>query len=394
MLLLSGLSACAKSNTFTNQTPIKVGYTVSLTGSFSQDGNALQQGYFLWRDQINQSGGLLGRPVQLVYMDDKSDAATVTADYQTLITKDHVNLLFGPFSSLLAVKAATVAHKYNDAIFMPTGSATSVYDNNFDNAFVMPLPSYKDLEAFSYYILSLPQAIRPTTAAYVSVDSPFAQPEVQQAQNTYLGSYMDDVYSYTYETNANVAPIADRIAASKAQVVVLGTSGLSDSVAFIKEFQKDNYNPKAIVFTSGPDEGSQFLNAIGGESTAEGIFTPETGWYPGAQTYEASQFTSAYLARYSGTEQDISSTTAEAYAAGQVLQQAVTLTHSLDQATLIKGLHANTFNSVLGPMQFKSDGENTIGTSILSQWEKGQFIPVYPDTAAEANPEFPKSDWP
>jgi branched-chain amino acid transport system substrate-binding protein len=393
-MLLASLSACSQSTTsFTDQTPIKIGYSTSLTGQFSADGKALQQGFALWAEAVNQRGGLLGRPVKLVGLDDGSTPARVTANYQTLIEKDHVDLLFGPYSSLLAVPAAVVAHQHNDtALFAPTGNAPSVYKKHFDNIFVVTLPSQQNLQAFSYFILSLPQNMRPQTAAYVSVSSPFTTPQVS-ASTAILEPTLRTVYSKVpYETNANIALMAKQIAQSKADVVVLGTSGLADCLTFIKAFKAEHYNPKAIVATSGPDEGAQYINAVG-SSTAEGMFTPNSGWYPHAATYQNAQFVQAYIAKYGGSSQDISSTTSEAYAAGQLLEQAVTQTHSLDNATLIKALHSNTFNSLQGTLRFDADGANTIGIPNLFQWLQGQLVPVYPFTNAQANPEYPKSSW-
>ncbi|BCL81286.1 amino acid ABC transporter substrate-binding protein [Ktedonobacteria bacterium brp13] len=393
VMLLAGLSACTQANTFTNQTPITIGYSASLTGSFKDDGHALQQGFQLWANDVNKSGGLLGRQVKLIGLDDKSTQAQAKANYLTLINHDHVNLLLGPYSSLLAGPTAVIANKYHMAFFMPSGSAPSIYSKHLNNIFIVTLPSVQNLQAFSYYILSIPQAQRPVTVAYVSVNSPFALPQVQAAQNYLAPGHLQTVYGpKTYEPNANVTTIAQQVAASNADVAILGTSGLADSVAFVKTFKQLHYNPKAIVFTSGPNEGSLFLKAIGGASAAEGIFIPDPGWYPGAATYQADQFASEYLAQHGGSAQDISATTTEAYAAGQLLAQVVTQTHSLDQTTLINALHANTYNSLLGPLSFNKDGANTIGIPNLFQWQKGQFIPVYPNTNAEANPEYPKGN--
>ncbi|GHO66665.1 binding-protein-dependent transporter [Ktedonobacter sp. SOSP1-52] len=396
LMLLASLSACSQSTTtFTDQTPIKIGYSTSLTGQFANDGKALQQGLVLWAEGVNQRGGLLGRPVTLVGLDDGSDPKRVTANYQTLIDKDHVDLLFGPYSSLLTKPAASVAHQHHAAMFAPTGNAPSIFNLHFDNIFVVTLPSKQNLQAFSYYILSLPQSMRPQTAAYVSVSSPFTTPQVS-ASASILESpegTLKTVYSKVpYETNANIPQMAKQIAQSKADVVVLGTSGLEDCLSFIKEFKAEHYNPKAIVSTSGPEEGSQFLNALGA-STAEGVFAPNSGWYAHAATYQNTQFVQAYVAKYGGSPEDISTTTSEAYSAGQLLEQAVTQTHSLDNATLIKALHTNVFNSLQGPLRFDPDGGNTIGIPTLFQWLQGQFVPVYPFTNAQANPEYPKSTW-
>ena len=89
--------------------PITIGASLSLTGDFSTDGQAFQKGYNLWVKDVNAAGGILGRQVKLTVLDDKSDPNQVVTNYQTLINTDHVDLTFGPFSSLLTAPASAVA---------------------------------------------------------------------------------------------------------------------------------------------------------------------------------------------------------------------------------------------------------------------------------------------
>ena len=108
IMILAGLSACAGQNstpTFTNPNPIVIGASLSFTGNkdtdFSGDGPAMAQGYQLWADMVNNNGGLLGRQVKLLILHDDSSPDMVVKNYETLINVDHVDLLFGPFSTLL-----------------------------------------------------------------------------------------------------------------------------------------------------------------------------------------------------------------------------------------------------------------------------------------------------
>jgi len=101
----------APAATATSLPPIKIGISLSLSGDFSADGLAFQQGYQLWADTINQNGGLLGRQVQLVIVSDASSPDQVQTNYQKLITVDKVDLVFGPFSTLLTKPASVVAHQ-------------------------------------------------------------------------------------------------------------------------------------------------------------------------------------------------------------------------------------------------------------------------------------------
>src|SRR6202035_891092 len=112
------------------------------------------------------------------------------------------------------------------------------------------------------------------------------------------------------------------------------------------------------------------------------------------QSYQNSDFVSAFTAKYGGTAQAISADSVEAFSAGQVLQQAISKANSIDNTKLVQELHSNdTFNSIQGAVKFKSDGQNTVAEPFLFQWQKGALIPVYPANQAQANPEYPKKSW-
>jgi branched-chain amino acid transport system substrate-binding protein len=96
----------------TNTKPILIGASLSLTGDFSADGQAFDRGYKLWASDVNSSGGLLGRQVQLKILNDNSSPTQAQTNYQTLFASDHVELAFGPFSSLLTTPSASVAARF------------------------------------------------------------------------------------------------------------------------------------------------------------------------------------------------------------------------------------------------------------------------------------------
>jgi branched-chain amino acid transport system substrate-binding protein len=396
VMALVGLSACSQTTpTSTTPTgaPIKIGFSVSLTGDFSSDGQATLQGYQLWADTINKAGGLLGRPVQLVYHDDKSDPQTTTNVYKQLITVEHVNLVFGPFSTLLVKPASVVARQYGYAMLEGSGGGPTVFNRGLNNIFDTSVPVANDLTAFALYILSLPQNERPKTAAYATNDDPFTQPQLQVAQTLLESGGVRTVYNVVYPeaTTKDVTPYANKVIQSGADVAILGTL-LPDITTYIKRFRQEHYNPKAIIATAGPDAGQDFINAVGLSST-EGVFVPN-GWYPQANNFENAQMVSDYLAKYGGTADAINADVAEAYSAGQVLAQAVTKINSIDNAKLISELHSDTFNSVQGAVAFDETGQNTLALAYLFQWQHGNFLPVYPNFAAAENPEFPKPVWP
>lgn len=407
IVLLVSLSACGGGSnaapSFTNNNPITIGISLSLTKDFSSDGLAMQQGYQLWADAINNSGGLLGRPVQLKILNDQSDPALAAKNYETLISQDHVNLVMGPFSTLLTKAAAPVVQKHGYVFVEGAGGAPSVFDGvvkqGWHNLFAVSVPVGNNLVAFAYYVLSLPKDQRPKTAAYLSSDDPFTYPQLQTAQALLEQSGVKTVYSdinnlYPDGDAQKNAADTKQLMAKKPDIVLLGTL-LPDLQVEVSLFKQYKFNPQAVIATAGPDLGGDFIKAVGGAKFTEGFFVPN-GWYPQADNFQNAQMVSAYLAKYGGTEEQINADIAEAYSVGQVIQQAVTKTQSLDNAKLVAEISSgDVFNTVQGTAKFDKvtapdAGQNLQGIAYLFQWQGGQFIPVYPYSVAQQNPEFPR----
>ena len=182
--------------------PITIGASLSLTGDFSADGQAFEKGYKLWARDVNAHGGLLGRQVKLTILDDASSPNQVVSNYQTLFGADHVDLAFGPFSSLLTAPASSVAARYGMAFVEGAGGAPAVFDtpsNQADhNVFDVSLPVADEMIPFVDWIASLPPNERPKTAAYPMAQDPFADPPVQLAQTELQKLGVQTVYSKVF----------------------------------------------------------------------------------------------------------------------------------------------------------------------------------------------------
>ena len=322
LLVLSACGGSTPTTTTSNQpkTPIKIGISVSLSGDFSADGKAFQQGYQVWADTVNKNGGLLGRQVQLDFLSDASSTAQVVTNYQKLITVNHVDLILGPYSTLLTKPSSIVANRFGYPMIEGAGGGPSVFTRGLHNLFDVSPPVADQLDSFAQYILSLPVGQHPTTVAYATADDPFAQPMVDTARKLLEQGGVKTVSYQTYPSETtDFTPIAQRVIASKAQVVVFG-SFLPDLVAYVQAFKQQHYNPEAIIASAGPDLGAQFTGSIGGNAVAEGIMNP-SNWYPGLTTFQNKQMVQDYLAKYHGSANDISVDVAEAYSVGQVLEQ-------------------------------------------------------------------------
>jgi len=358
--------------------PILIGASLSLTGDFSADGQAFEKGYDLWVHDVNAAGGLLGRKVQLVVLNDNSSPTQVTTNYTDLITVHHVDLTFGPFSSLLTAPAALVAHRYGYAFVEGAGGSGLVFSENLPNVFDVSLPVANELNPLVDWISSMPASQRPATAAYPMADDPFATPQTMLAQSKLQPMGVKTVYSKVFpEEVPDYKPNADQVAATGAQMVILGSTDVPTVAAFMQAFEQQHYNPKIFVATAGPDQGAAFTSTVG-VSNATGMMVPD-GWYPGYQNASSMKMVSEYVAKYGGTPSDVNADVAEAYSVGEVVAQAVKAVGGPDNSKIISYLHSGvTLSSVQGPVKFNSHGENIKAIAFIFQWQNGKFVQVLP----------------
>jgi branched-chain amino acid transport system substrate-binding protein len=365
--------------------PITVGASLSLTGDFSADGQAFQQGYQLWVKDVNAAGGILGRQVKLTVLDDKSDPNQVVTNYQTLINTDHVDLTFGPFSSKLTTPASAVAARNGYAFVEGAGGAPSVFDtqsNQADhNTFDVSLPIADELMPFVNYVASLPASQRDKlTAAYPSADDPFATPPVQLAQSKLEALGVKTVYSKVFpEETSSYKPQADIVAGKKPDIVVLGSTDVPTVAAFMSEFAQTHFTPKMFIAAAGPDQGNAFIKAVGA-GNATGMMVPN-GWYPSYANAASQKMVSEYVKQYGGTAAGVNADVAEAYSVGQVVDQAITHNGSVDNAKIISYLHSGvTLQTVQGTVKFDSLGENANAAAFVFQWQNSgsKYVQVLP----------------
>ena len=371
-------TAGASSGGLAKGAPVNIGISLSLSGDFSADGQAFQRGYQLWAKEQNAHGGLLGHKINLIIKSDASSPTQVVTNYQDLISQDHVQLVFGPFSSLLTVPAGQTAERYGYAMVEGAGGAPSVFQAHLKNVFDVSLPVANDLMPFATWISSLPKGQRPTSAYYVTSNDPFTEPQLPVAQKIMSKAGIKSLGFTVFPAEVtDYTSIADKVAAAKAQVVVLGSVDVPTVSAFMQAFEQAHYNPKAFIATGGPDQGAAFLKAVGAKN-ASGMMVPNA-WYGGSANPLSKAMVAAYIKQYGGTPADINSDVAEAYSVGEVMAQAVKATGGFNNAKIIAYLHSGAvLSSVQGPVKFNKLGENVDPTAFTFQWQGTNFVQVNP----------------
>jgi len=371
--------------------PLVIGASVSLTGDFADNGKAVQRGYQLWADSINAKGGLLGRKVKFKIVDDLSSPSQVITNYQNLINRDHVNLVFGPFSSLLTVPASQVAKRYGYAFLEPAGGGPQVFDQHLHNLFfVQPAPSVSSGDVFAKWVLSLPAGQRPKTAAYAELDDPFASPIAENIRTAFEAAGIKTVYKQVYPAETtDLSPVISGVAAAHPDVLVSGTQS-NDAYAQVKSLVQLKFSPKFIFMSNGANSPLEFPDKVGAGNTS-GIMSAGD-WYPSSTAAGSAEFAAAYVKKYGGTAQQIDNTSAEAYSCGQLLEDVAKKTAKIDNATIIKSLHSGSWPTLLGDLAWNADGAPTSEFSLV-QWQGGKLLPVYPAAKAQAAPVYPKPNW-
>jgi branched-chain amino acid transport system substrate-binding protein len=387
------VSGCASGGSGSGNTkgPLVIGASVSLTGDFSDSGKAVQRGYQLWADTVNAKGGILGRKVQLKIVNDASSPTQVVTNYQNLINKDHVDLTFGPFSTLLTIPASQVAHRYSYAFLAPAGGGPKVFEQKLNNFFfVQPAPTTEAGDVFANYVLGLPADQRPRTAAYAELDDPFSAPIAENIRQKFEAAGITTVYKQVYPAEtADLSPVVAAMVAKHPDVIVGGTQN-EDAYAQVKALVQLKYNPKMMFLSNGANSPLEFPDKVGRANT-EGIMS-SADWFPGSTAAGSAAFTSAYTKKYGGTAQTIDDSSAEAYAVGQLIEAVAAKDHKVDNATVIKALHSGTWPTLLGNLSWGPDGAPK-GEFNLVQWVNGKLVPVFPASVAQASPEATKPAW-
>jgi branched-chain amino acid transport system substrate-binding protein len=372
-----------------SEEPIVIGASLPLTGDFSQPGGAAKNGYEIWREMVNEQGGLLGRPVQLTILDDASDQNTVVADYNRLITRDKVDLLLGTFSSLLNLPASAVAERNRMVYVEPAGGAPALFERKFHYLFfAQQATAPHQADVFVDWINSLPADQRPKTAAYPTQDDPFARPVIDTMQQALEQAGVRTVYSTVYPPETtNFDTIANAVKARNPDLLAQGAV-FEDGVGLVRSLVKVGFSPKLLFQTSAPSNSDQYAEGVG-EANTEGVFYT-VSWSPEATYPLNKEFVQRYQQRFNRIPEEDA---ADAFAAAQVLQAAVTAVGEIDQDKLADWLHANQVDTILGPLRWDATGAPQ-SDFLLAQWQSGQSEIVLPQNVATTDSVVnPKPDW-
>jgi branched-chain amino acid transport system substrate-binding protein len=388
---LAAGTAAAGARAHAGAGPVKIGISLSLSGDFSDSGKAAERGYKLWAKLVNARGGLLGRQVQLIIQDDTSSPTQAQTNYQTFITKNKVDLVFGPFSTLLSAPSAAVANRYGYAFIEPAGGGPAIFDEKLHNVFfTQPAPVIQSADVFVQFLASLPKSQQPKTAAYPSLDDPFSSPIADQVRSLLEKKGVKTVFKTIYPSETtDMGPVVQKVKSKHPDAVIGGTQN-GDAYAQVKAMVQQKFSPRFLFLTNGPNDPAEFASKVGAKNV-NGIFSIGD-WFPQERSPGNANFVKQYVKTYGGSSSTIDPTSAEAYAVGQVVEAVAARIHTLDNAKIITALHAGKWPTVEGVLHWNSIGEPQ-GSDLLVEWINGKLYPVFPKNVALHKPVVPKPAW-
>jgi branched-chain amino acid transport system substrate-binding protein len=351
--------------------PIRVGFSMSLTGGVAVNGKQLLTALEIWRDDVNARGGLLKRPVELVYYDDQSNPSTVPGIYTKLINVDKVDALLGPYATNMTAPALPVLMQSGRT----TVSMMAIGVNNhfkYPNYFSMVSVGPRGAGAFSegFFAIAVEQKPKPETVAIIAADAEFAKTVADGARDNAKAVGLKVIYDKSYPPNTtDFTPVVRAIQAANADIVYVAAYP-PDNVGIIRAAAEIGLTPKmfggAMIGMLVTPIKVQLGPLANGIIVGENFVPAQQSNFP-----EAVDLLKRYQAKAAGLGIDPLGTNFVpfGYAAGQVLAQSVEATNSLDDNKRAEYIRTHTFRTVLGDVAFGSDGEWAKSRMFFSQFQ-------------------------
>jgi branched-chain amino acid transport system substrate-binding protein len=359
VMLATGLAAAPSAAPAQTGEPIKIGFGMALTGPLAANGQQALLGMKIWEEETNAKGGLLGRPVKLVYYDDQSNPSTVPGIYTKLLDVDKVDLIVGGYATNQVAPAMPVAMQRGKvfiSLFALAVNEAFHYPKYFSSLPIgqNPKPTFTE----GLFQIAAAQSPKPQTVALIAADAEFSKNACDGARENVKKFGLKLVYDKTYPpTTTDFSPVVRAIQASNAEIVVVCSYPL-DSVGMVLAANELGLKPKIFGGAMVGLQATVFKNKLG--PALNGIINYET-WVPSEKmTFPGTkEFFAKYQARAGAEKID----PLGYYLGGwgnayiDVLGQAVAGAKTLNDDKLAEYLRSHTFKTVMGDFKFGKDGE-------------------------------------
>jgi branched-chain amino acid transport system substrate-binding protein len=365
------------------QSPIRIGLALALTGQYSREASYQREAYSLWEKEINRQGGLLGRPVALLVLDDRSDPSLSARLYEELIQEERVDLVLCPYSSSVTFPVSAVVERLRHPMLAGGASAIEIWQQGYRYIFGVyaPAPAYFE----GMIELAAERGVK--SVAVLNDGSAFARSSVlgviRMARDRGIRVVVNEKYASPL---TDARPALLKVRQLWPELLVVG-SYLKDAVLITRQAREVDLRVKGMAFSVGAAM-PEFAEHLG--KNAEYVFGPSM-WEPSLKTLGNREFVERYRERW-GRDPDYHAATA--WAAVTVLETAVRRAGSLDRERIRRILTDTEMETIL-PGRFEVDrsGLQVGHRALIVQWQKGRKEIVWPRQHATARPIFPAPPW-
>jgi branched-chain amino acid transport system substrate-binding protein len=378
------------------QAPLRIGGSLSITGTFAELGKSHERGYRVCLKQYNDRGGVLGRKVEFSFEDDQSQAATAVAIYEKVLEKDKPDAVFSPYSSPLTDAVASVTEKHRMPMVAAGAATTAIFKKGRKYIFMLLSPAEVYLEGL--IDVAAKRGLKTVAILYEKTLFPtaIAQGTVELAKKRGLQVVVSEAYP---AKTTDFAAILNKVKAAKPDIVAAATY-FNDSVAIIRQMKDLDINPGMAGVTVGGDL-PKFYATLG--RAAEFVYgasqwEPELvtlragGLIPIARLFPgAGEFVEDHEKMFPAA--GVSYQTAGAFGACQVLLEGIKRAGSLDREKVRDAILKFDGNTVFGSFRVDQDGFQIAHKMQVFQWQDGKKVIVWPEELAPGRPRFPTPPW-
>jgi len=354
---------------------IRIGLTLGLTGHYAEMANMQKMAFELWKNELNRKGGMLGRQVELIVHDDRSDPQTARQLYEQMIAKQQVDLLFAPYSSEITEAILPVTEKHAYQIITSGASADKIWQQGYRNTFGL----YTVASRYSTGFLEMLTRHDLTRIAIVYAKDGFS---ASIADGTRYWAEKFGLKVLMFEgvpKGANLySALAAQVKNSKADVFI-GCGHFEEAVGMRQAFKAIGWQP-AVFYTTVAPTLPRYLATLG--PLAEHTFSTAQ-WEPHRNYPGSTQFSNSFRKAYN---QLPSYQAADAYAAGQILEKAVTKAGTIDREQVRRMLSSMNTTSIIGRYAVNKNGRQTGHKPLIIQLQKGKTEIVWPMDMRTARP--------
>jgi branched-chain amino acid transport system substrate-binding protein len=366
------------------QGPIRVGASLSLTGTYAKLGKNQHEGYQLCEKDLNAKGGLLGRKVQFVVYDDQSMPPTGVRLYEKLITEDKVDAVMGPYSSPITEAVVNVTEKYKKIMVTPLAATTSIFRKEPRRKYIFMVLSPAEVYLEGLIDMAAKRGLK--TVAVVNEDTLFSKAAASGAVELAKKKGLQVLFTEAYpKGNTDFSALLTKIKSTNADVIAAATY-FDDAVALTRQMKDLNVNPKMYGVTVGGDL-PEFYDILKG--SAEYIYGA-TQWEPVLNYPGNKEWFESYKAEF---KHEPSYHSAAGYAGCLIYAEGVKRAGSLDADKVREQLLKLETRTMFGDYKVDGDGFQTAHKMVTFQWQKEKKVVVWPDDLAQGKIVFPTPPW-